>query len=163
MSTPVVVIGDLKKECGECSACCSGALSGTAHGHHFFKGRPCFFLKQTGCSIYENRPENPCVNYKCSYLAEAFFPEWMRPDKCGYIATPRVHRYLERVKEGDQERDEERFIAYVQLVEYEGPTTAKVLWWFVEKHLEGAIPNLLIEIEGGYHRMGSLEFLKAKL
>lgn len=162
MSTSVVVIGDLKKSCGECTACCSGALSGVAHGHQFFKGRPCFFLKN-GCSIYENRPENPCVIYKCSYLSEAFFPEWMRPDKCGYLATPRIHRYVERVKDNDQERDEERFIPYMQLVEYRAPATAKALWWFIEKHLEGAIPNLLIEIEGGYHRMGSLEFLKAKL
>lgn len=163
MTSPVIMIKDLKKECGECTACCSGALAGQAHGHYFFKGRPCFFLKKGGCSIYEDRPENPCVGYKCGYLSEAFFPEWMRPDKCNILATPRVHKYLEKVKENDVERDEERYIPYMQLLEYGGSASAKSLWWFIEKHLEGIIPNLLIEIEGGYHRMGSLDFLKAKL
>jgi len=163
MANQIVVVSDLKKSCGECTACCSGALSGKAHGHYFFKGRPCFFLKQGGCSIYENRPESPCVSYRCGYLSEAFFPEWMRPDKCGFIATPRVHKYVEKVKDGDTERDEDRFIPYMQLVEYGGPSTAKALWWFIEKHLEGSIPNLMIEIEGGFHRMGHLDFLNAKL
>jgi hypothetical protein len=163
VAKPVVVIKDLKKECGSCTACCSGALSGQAHGHHFFKGRPCFFLKEKGCSIYEDRPDNPCVGYRCGYLVEPFFPEWMRPDKCGFIATPRVHKYVEKVKDGDAERDEERFIPYMQLVEYGSPASAKDLWWFVEKHLEGAIPNLLIEIEGGFHRIGNADFLKARL
>lgn len=162
MNTPVVMVKSLSKECGDCSACCSGALSGNAHGHYFFKGRPCFFLSDKGCSIYESRPENPCVGYKCGFLSEAYFPEWMRPDKCGFLATPRVHRFMEKILENGVEREEERFIPYMQLVEYGMPTTAKALWWFIEKHLEGSIPNLLIEIEGGYHRMGSMEFLKAK-
>jgi hypothetical protein len=163
MTTPVTLIKDLKKSCGDCSACCSGALSGQAHGHFFFKGRPCFFLKESGCSIYEDRPENPCVSYKCGYLSEPFFPEWMRPDQCGFIATQRVHKYVEKVKDGDNERDEERVIPFMQLIEYQGPTSAKALWWFIEKHLEGSIPNMLIEIDGGYQRMGSMDFLRAKL
>lgn len=164
MSTPpVALIKDLQKKCGECTACCSGALSGNAHGHFFFKGRPCFFLSSSGCSIYEDRPENPCVGYKCGYLSETFFPEWMRPDKCGILATPRVYKYVEKVKDGDTEHDEERYIPYMQLVEYHSPMAAKSLWWFIEKYLEGAIPNLLIEIDGGYHRMGSNEFLKARM
>lgn len=163
MATPVVVVKDIKKECGSCTACCSGALSGQAHGHYFFKGRPCFFLKEKGCSIYEDRPENPCVGYRCGYLAEPFFPEWMRPDKCGFIATPRVHKYVEKVKDGDVEKDEDRFIPYMQLVEYGNNSSAKHLWWFIEKQLEGSIPNLLIEIDGGFHRMGQIDFLKARL
>jgi hypothetical protein len=87
----------------------------------------------------------------------------MRPDKCGFIATPRVHKHVEKVKDGDTERDEERFIPYMQLVEYGPPASAKNLWWFIEKHLEGAIPNLMIEIEGGFHRIGNVDFLKARL
>jgi hypothetical protein len=158
-----MLIKDIKKECGGCTACCSGALSGQAHGHYFFKGRPCFFLKGKGCSIYQDRPENPCVSYRCGYLAEAFFPEWMRPDKCGFIATPRVHKYVDKVKDGDVEREEERLIPYMQLVEYGDKSSAAHLWWFIEKHLEGAIPNLLIEIDGGFHRMGRPDFLKARL
>lgn len=160
MGTPVVVVGDLKKSCGDCTACCSGALSGEAHGHYFFKGRPCFFLTGKGCSIYENRPENPCVSFKCGYLSEAFFPEWMRPDQCGILATLRVMNTKVTVDREGQQVEEERQIPYMFLVEYKPPMSAKNLWWFIQKHLEGAIPNLLIDIEGSHHRMGSLEFLR---
>jgi hypothetical protein len=161
MSAPVVVVGDLKKSCGDCTACCSGALSGEAHGHHFYKGRPCFFITKKGCSIYENRPENPCVSFKCGFLSEPFFPEWMRPDLCGILATMRVMKTKVTVTKDGAETEEEKFIPYMQLLEYGQPMTAKALWWFIQKHLTGEIPNLLIDIEGGQHRMGSLDFLKA--
>jgi len=161
MSAPVVVVGDLKKSCGDCTACCSGALSGEAHGHHFYKGRPCFFITKKGCSIYENRPENPCVSFKCGFLSEPFFPEWMRPDLCGILATMRVMKTKITVTKDGAETEEEKFIPYMQLLEYGQPMTAKALWWFIQKHLTGEIPNLLIDIEGGQHRMGSLDFLKA--
>ena len=161
MSAPVVVVGDLKKSCGDCTACCSGALSGEAHGHHFYKGRPCFFITKKGCSIYENRPENPCVSFKCGFLSEPFFPEWMRPDLCGILATMRVMKTKVTVTKDGAETEEEKFIPYMQLLEYGQPMTAKALWWFIQKHLTGKIPNLLIDIEGGQHRMGSLDFLKA--
>ena len=161
MSAPVVVVGDLKKSCGDCTACCSGALSGEAHGHHFYKGRPCFFITKKGCSIYENRPENPCVSFKCGFLSEPFFPEWMRPDLCGILATMRVMKTKVTVTKDGAETEEEKFIPYMQLLEYGQPMTGKALWWFIQKHLTGEIPNLLIDIEGGQHRMGSLDFLKA--
>ena len=161
MTTPVIVVGDLKKTCGDCTACCSGVLSGEAHGHYFYKGRPCFFLTQKGCSIYANRPENPCVSFKCGYLSEAFFPEWMRPDLCGILATTRVMRSTVMVTKDGAEVEEERHIPYMHLVEYGKAMTGKALWWFIQKHLQGEIPNLLIDIEGHHHRMGSLEFIRA--
>lgn len=161
MSVPVVVIGDLKKSCGECTACCSGALSGEAHGHYFYKGRPCFFLTGKGCGIYENRPENPCVSFKCGYLSENFFPEWMRPDKCGILATLRIMKTKVMVEKDGAQVEEERQLPYMFLVEYQQPMSGRALWWFIQKHLEGSIPNLLIEIDGGHHRMGSREFLLA--
>jgi hypothetical protein len=37
------------------------------------------------------------------------------------------------------------------------------LWWFVEKFLSGDIPNLLINMEGGHHRLGVPEFYRADL
>lgn len=156
------MIKDLKKACGECTACCSGALGGEAHGHKFFKGRPCFFLTQKGCGIYEDRPQQPCVSYKCGYLNEAFFPEWMRPDICGAIATQRVFRYNEKVKAEDgTESTVERHIPYVHVMEYKGPITGKTILWFFQKYLEGMIPNLMIDLEGGVHRIGRPDFLAA--
>lgn len=161
MGPPVVVVGDLKKSCGDCTACCSGALSGEAHGHFFYKGRPCFFLGSKGCSIYESRPENPCVSFKCGYLSENFFPEWMRPDQCGILATLRVMNTKVTVERDGQQVEEDRQIPYMFLADYKPPMSAKALWWFIQKHLDGHIPNLLIDIEGFHHRMGTLEFLRA--
>ena len=153
MESKVMFVKDLKKSCGACTACCSGALRGEAHGHHFYKGRPCFFLTEKGCGIYENRPESPCVTYKCGYLAEPFFPEWMRPDLSGALATPRVHEYVED--------NETKHIPYMYVMEYGRPLSGKALMWFVEKYFAGDIPNLLIDIEGGVHKIGRPDFLRA--
>jgi hypothetical protein len=79
----------------------------------------------------------------------------MRPDQCGVIATPRFHSY----KEGE----ETKLLNYLHLTEYGRPMSGQVLWWFVEKFLSGDIPNLLINMEGGYHRLGVPEFYRADL
>ena len=161
----VMFVKEIKKSCGSCTACCSGLLYGEAHGHHFFKGRPCFFLTEKGCGIYEDRPEQPCVSYKCSYLSEAFFPEWMRPDLCGVLATNRVHKYIVDIPAKDDQpaTQQEKFVPYMHLVEHKTALSGKTLMWFVTRYMEGAIPNLLIDIEGGQHRLGSAEFLAARL
>ena len=151
----VITVKQLNKSCGECTACCSGLLSGVAHGHVFYPGRPCFFKAKSGCSIYEDRPESPCKSYRCGYLIHPFFPEWMRPDQCGVIATPRIHSY----KDGE----ETKYIQYLQLSEYKPPMSAVTLWWFVERYLDGSIPNLLITLNGGSQRLGTAEFFKASL
>lgn len=164
MNKPVVMIKDLNKSCGTCTACCSGALAGEAHGHHFYRGRPCFFLTTTGCGIYESRPDTPCKSYKCGYLSEAFFPEWMRPDLSGALATGRVHSYKEKVQAEDgTESEVDRYIPYMHVMGYQQPLSGKALMWFIEQHLAGGIPNLLIDIEGGLHRVGRPDFLAARL
>lgn len=146
--TKVITIKDISKSCGECTACCSGHLHGEAHGHKFYKGRPCFFVKKDGCSIYPDRPESPCQTYKCGYLIHPYFPEWMRPDQSGVIATQRVHTNKETKKQ----------IVYTHLTEYNRPMSGQVLWWFIEKHLSGDLQNLLISMDGGHHRLGVPEF-----
>lgn len=158
---PIVFLKEVNKSCGDCTVCCSGALRGEAHGHHFYKGRECFFVTKSGCGIYESRPESPCKSYKCGYLSEPFFPEWMRPDICGALATPRVHRYTEKVMQDDKEVEVEKFIPYMHVMDYNYTMDAKTLLWFIEKHIEGSIPNLLLEIKGGMHRIGRPDFMAA--
>lgn len=162
---PIVFLKEAKKECGGCTACCSGALSGDAYGHEFYRGRPCFFVTQKGCGIYESRPDTPCKSFKCAYLTEAFFPEWMRPDISGALATPRVHKYTEKVKDGDKEVEVERLIPYMLVVSHNttAPMAAKTLFWFVQKYFEGLIPNLMIDIEGRSHRIGKPDFMAARI
>jgi len=147
----VITVRELNKKCGECTACCSGHLYGEAHGHKFFKGRPCFVVTKAGCSIYEDRPDVPCKSFKCGYLTFPFFPEWMRPDQSGVLATHGIF------KAGDETKP------YLQISEYNKPMSALSLWWFIEKYRDGQLPNLLINIGGFHHRLGTEEFLRANL
>lgn len=161
-ANPVVVLKDLKKSCGDCTVCCSGALSGEAHGHAFFKGRPCFFVTTKGCSIYEDRPESPCKSFKCGYLSENFFPEYMRPDISGALTTMRVFKYTEKVMQDDKEVEVEKFIPYMHVIDYKHTMDAATLMWFIEKYMVNSIPNLLLDIKGGIRKVGRPDFM-AKL
>lgn len=78
------------RSCGECAKCCEGWLSGDAYGHVFSRGRPCFFLERT-CSIYKDRPLNPCQLFECSWLSEDTFPMWLKPSLANIIITKKQH------------------------------------------------------------------------
>ena len=59
--------------------CCSGVLTSEQYGHSMHFGKPCFFVANKGCTIYEDRPEH-CKGFKCEWLAQDYLPMWMRPD-----------------------------------------------------------------------------------
>jgi len=49
-------------------------------------GKPCQHCTQQGCAIYDTRPQDPCRDFECAWLAEpSQIPEHMRPDQCGVI------------------------------------------------------------------------------
>ena len=49
-------------------------------------GNPCSNCKDGGCEIYENRPIDPCISFKCAWLKyENILPDDMRPDLSGAI------------------------------------------------------------------------------
>ena len=132
----------MTRSCGTCAKCCEGWLSGEAYGHKFFKGRPCFFLNKT-CSIYDTRPESPCRTYKCGWLDELHFPEWMKPDLVNVIIN----------------RASFKEIKYYALVESGSLLDVKVLSWMIQWVLNNN-QNLMYYIEGGMNRIGSKEFLE---
>lgn len=79
----------LQRECGECTGCCDGWVKMNVYGHEVRPGQPCPFSTGHNCSIYEQRPVDPCQNFICGWLrADSFLPEWMRPDKAGCIVLP---------------------------------------------------------------------------
>jgi hypothetical protein len=80
-----------QRSCDGCTKCCQGHLHGTAHGHSFQSGKPCFFVGDKGCSIYADRPQNPCVDFKCEWLAQDYLPMWFRPDLSKVIVVKRQH------------------------------------------------------------------------
>ena len=81
----------ITRKCDECSACCQGWLTANIHGREMYPGRACHFATNKGCSIYNDRPHNPCVTYKCAWLNDdsTIFPQWMRPDQSGVIISER--------------------------------------------------------------------------
>src|SRR5689334_10013771 len=75
-----------ERTCGECAKCCEGWLSGEVFGHKFEVGTPCFFLERT-CSIYKDRPMDPCRTYLCGWMSEDFFPMWLKPSISNLIIS----------------------------------------------------------------------------
>ena len=77
----------ISRECGTCTACCEGWLAGTIRGHQMKRSKPCHFLgcKNTRCTIYEERPEEPCRNFNCVWLKDGDVPEWMKPELSNVI------------------------------------------------------------------------------
>jgi len=74
------------RQCSPCTACCDGWLSAEIRGHKVHAGQPCPYSTAQGCSIYTDRPKDPCRNFICSWLVEKSpLPDWMRPDLCGAI------------------------------------------------------------------------------
>ena len=130
------------RSCNGCTKCCEGWLEGSAHGHAFYRGRPCFFLNKS-CSIYESRPYEPCRSYKCAWLDDIQFPEWMKPDLVNVI--------INQAKYKD--------ISYYILVEAGSRLDVKVLSWMIEWVLNNN-QNLMYYIDGGRNRIGSKEFLE---
>lgn len=72
------------RQCGECTACCQGWLF--AESLNLKPGSPCVHCTAQGCGIYENRPQDPCIDFVCGWLqADSPLPEEMRPDRSGVI------------------------------------------------------------------------------
>lgn len=65
------------RPCGDCRACCEGALIGNSYGNKFGFGKPCIFMIKEECTIYETRPQT-CINYQCAW-SQGLFSEDMKP------------------------------------------------------------------------------------
>ena len=84
---------DAKRSCGTCTACCDGWMTGTVRGHEMKPGIPCHFRGAGCCTIYDERPANPCRSFFCAWRLEGNpFPEFFRPDRLGVIIVARQWR-----------------------------------------------------------------------
>ena len=135
----------VKRECGTCTKCCEGHLSGTALGYDFYPGKPCHFVAiGKGCTVYAKRPQDPCVKYKCGWLTNLEIPEWLKPDAVNVII--------------DTRNIEGHF--YLNLREAGSILSSKVLNWFIQYVIANNI-NAMWEIEGGTNWLGNPEFIQA--
>jgi hypothetical protein len=81
-----VTIPAISRSCGTCTACCDGWLKATIRGHEMKPGTPCHFRGKGCCTIYDERPADPCRGFVCGWLAPGSpFPDTFRPDKLGII------------------------------------------------------------------------------
>lgn len=86
-------VGATARACGSCTACCDGWLAANVRGHDLAPGSPCHFLGSGGCTIYEDRPHDPCRGFICGWLLpQSPFPDAFRPDKLGAIMLPKLWR-----------------------------------------------------------------------
>lgn len=80
-------MSDKKRECDGCTKCCDGSLSGSAHGHSFYLGKPCFFvILDKGCTIHKERPTHPCKSFECLWITNNDVPEEFKPSLSNMIA-----------------------------------------------------------------------------
>jgi uncharacterized cysteine cluster protein YcgN (CxxCxxCC family) len=134
-----------ERSCDACTKCCDGWLSGNAHGHDFYSGKPCHFVATgKGCSIYNDRPKEPCQTFKCAWLLSKEIPEWMKPDKVNAIISVRNIKNFQ----------------YLSVKEAGEKLRVEVLSWLVSYVLQNNM-NLHYEINGGSNYLGSNEFIDA--
>lgn len=135
----------MKRDCGDCTKCCEGYLSGEALGKTFFRSKPCHFVAiGQGCTVYAQRPKNPCVSYKCEWLTNLDIPEWMKPNLINTIIDKR------KTPSG---------IEYINIVEAGAVLKAGVLSNLLLYALGNKL-NIAWEVEGGKNWIGSEEFLE---
>jgi hypothetical protein len=132
-----------KRECGGCTACCEGWMHGQSHGEYFQPGRPCHFKCETGCAIYENRPEKPCKTFSCEWLQNYEIPEWMKPNLSGVIITSRDY--------GENKK-------YLEVLEMGKKIDAEVLNWIFLHHYTTDIP-IRVQVNRGWYNFGPKDFL----
>lgn len=127
--------------CGDCTACCEGWLSGEAYGHKFYPGMPCHYLGVGRCSIYKDRPNEPCKSYRCQWLDNAEYPEWLRPDRSGVLFTYR----------------EQNGVEWIEARETGKGMTVQALNWIIF-NLITKNRNVHYQIDGGWNYVGKTDF-----
>ena len=60
-------VPDPSRNCGMCTACCDGWLTANIRGHEMRVGVPCHFRGEGGCTIYQDRPVDPCRGFHCAW------------------------------------------------------------------------------------------------
>lgn len=82
----------MKRSCDGCTACCEGWLQIDKGPIKATLGRPCPKLSiGVGCSSFENRPEDPCKVFICSWLKDPEnFSAEMQPNQSKLIVQEKT-------------------------------------------------------------------------
>lgn len=142
---PLFIKGDNGKSCEGCTKCCEGYLSANILGEEMYPGKACrFVLKGEGCSIYEDRPKDPCRGFQCFWRASEIMPMEFKPSEVGVIVS-----------------NQEIFgVPYLRLDEAGNEVPADVLSWFVTWAVGNQL-NVSWTVKDKTHTMGSSDFHQA--
>jgi hypothetical protein len=136
---------DYKRHCDGCTMCCEGWLTGESHGYEFYPGLPCHFVGCNGCSIYENRPDEPCKSFACSWLNDNFLPEWFKPNQSNLICNW---------------EEWEKNCYFLSVIECGKQIEAKYLNWLKKTSNYTTDFNVRYTISGTIYYLGSDKFLQ---
>lgn len=79
-------LGKSERTCAECTKCCEGWLGVTIAGQELSPENPCKSVDSgVGCTIYNNRPEDICRTFECSWRATDYVPLHFSPKNTGQI------------------------------------------------------------------------------
>lgn len=140
ISLPVIAA---TRKCGSCSKCCEGWLEATIFDKKMHSGQPCFFLEkgEGGCTIYADRPKNPCVDYTCAWLDEPeTFPAWLKPNLSNIIIT-------KKTIDGND-------LTYYEIVEAGARLDTAVLQWIFMWALKTQT-SIMYQLDGKFHTMAT--------
>lgn len=77
---------NVARNCMSCTACCDGWLQIKIGDAQVYPGCACPFSTGKGCSNYENRPKDPCIDFNCGWvISNSPLPEWMKPNNSKVI------------------------------------------------------------------------------
>lgn len=124
----------IQRTCDGCTKCCQGYFNGEVYGQTFNKGKPCFFIGEKSCAIYEDRPYNPCKTFRCEWLAGDYLPMWFRPDLSKVIVVK------------TQDKDGE----WIQVTEAGQKMDSSVLSWILIWAANNQ-KNVRYQIDGGIY------------
>lgn len=141
----------IKRKCGDCTACCEW-VRGYVNGREFYPGKKCHYLGCNRCSIYENRPSDPCVDFNCEWLLDdgTVYPEWMHPLLSKAMVLKKS--WANNTK------------GYLLVIECGEKMDRDIYEWIVtELYLHRDIPIVIQNMYGKTTRYGNKEFIEADL
>ena len=139
-------LGKSNRTCADCTKCCEGWLSANILGEDMFPGKPCQFVTpDVGCTIYKDRPKEPCKSFECSWRATDFVPLEFSPKNTGQIIA------AQRIDGVD----------YLSMVFAGKEVEPDFLSWFVTFAV-GRQLNIEWSINGQLYALGSIPFMEAR-
>ena len=117
-------------------------MTATIRGHAMRPGTPCHFLGATGCTIYDERPHDPCRTFFCAWRLQGNpFPDAFRPDRIGAIVL--ALRWRDRV-------------AYCLVTDGREPDAGMLDW--MRAHSSATGTPFLVRLAGRDRAYGPLKF-----